>query len=47
MTEHLGGPELPEVIRKRSDNDVAMTPGDGKMFVINDWSLGLRTWARR
>ena len=34
MTEHLGGPESPEVIRKRLDNDVAMTPADGQVFVI-------------
>ena len=35
MTEHLGGPESPEVLRKRLDKYLAMTPADGRMFVIN------------
>ena len=34
MTEHLGGPESPETIRRRLGKYVAMTPADGRMFVI-------------
>ncbi len=34
MTEHLGGPETPEQLRKRLDRYLAMTPADGRMFVI-------------
>ena len=34
MTEHLGGPESPEQLRRRLDKYLAMTPADGRMFVI-------------
>jgi RimJ/RimL family protein N-acetyltransferase len=34
MTEHLGGPETPEQLQKRLDRYLAMTPADGRMFVI-------------
>ncbi len=34
MTEHLGGPETPEALRKRLDRYLAMTPAEGRMFVI-------------
>ena len=35
MTEHLGGPETPEALRKRLDRYLAMTPAEGRMFVIS------------
>ena len=34
MTEHLGGPETPEALRKRLDRYLSMGPSDGRMFVI-------------
>jgi RimJ/RimL family protein N-acetyltransferase len=34
MTDHLGGPESPEQLRRRLDRYLAMTPADGRMFVI-------------
>ena len=34
MTEHLGGPESPDKLRKRLDGYVSMTPAEGRMFVI-------------
>ncbi len=34
MTEYLGGPETPEALRKRLDRYLAMTPAEGRMFVI-------------
>ena len=34
MTEHLGGPETPEALRKRLDRYLSMRPSDGRMFVI-------------
>ncbi len=35
MTEHLGGPETPEQLRRRLDRYLAMTPAEGRMFVIS------------
>ncbi len=34
MTEYLGGPETPEALRRRLDRYLAMTPAEGRMFVI-------------